>query len=97
MNYCLIDGSENLHQLIVWKIYHYLQGFIHVGWLFGISEPSTVELNNSLLVVFISIRSIQIGNLALRTHATRLEGCCFFWVGREIRDHDNNQTGEVRE
>ena len=24
-----------------WSISHYLQGFIHVRWLFGISEPST--------------------------------------------------------
>ena len=29
--------SENLHHLI-WEISHFLQGFIHVEWLFGISE-----------------------------------------------------------
>ena len=28
--------------LLMEEIFHYLQGFIHVGWLFGISEPSTV-------------------------------------------------------
>ena len=33
------------HQLrLVVEIYHYLQGFIHPRWLFGISEPSTVSI-----------------------------------------------------
>ena len=27
----------------VGSLYHYLQGFIHVRWLFGISEPSTAS------------------------------------------------------
>ena len=29
-----VDGSEILHQLI-WRIYHYLQGFIYLRWLAG--------------------------------------------------------------
>jgi len=33
--------EEILHQLI-WRNYHYLRGFMHLRWLFGISEPSTV-------------------------------------------------------
>ena len=33
--------AEILHQLIG-SLSHYLQGFIHPRWLFGISEPSTV-------------------------------------------------------
>ena len=33
--------EEILHQLIG-SLSHYLQGFIHPRWLFGISEPSTV-------------------------------------------------------
>ena len=32
------------NQLIIWRMCHYLQGFIHVRWLFGISEPSTVGI-----------------------------------------------------
>ena len=38
----LLLMEEILHQL-KWRIYHYLQGFVHVKWLFGISEPSTVS------------------------------------------------------
>ena len=33
--------EEILHQFTL-RLYHYLQGFIHPRWLFGISEPSTV-------------------------------------------------------
>ena len=36
-----VDGSEILHPSIG-SSSHYLQGFIHARWLFGISEPSTV-------------------------------------------------------
>ena len=32
------------HQLRLVVLSHYLQGFIHPRWLFGISEPSTVSL-----------------------------------------------------
>ena len=41
--------EEILHQL-VWQISHYLQGFIHVGCLFGISEPSTVLYIDAFMV-----------------------------------------------
>ena len=38
-----VDGSEiGKKQLILVANSGYLQGFIHVGWLFGISEASTV-------------------------------------------------------
>ena len=38
-----VDGSEIRRLPVeVGRIYHYLQGFIHLRWLFGISEPSTV-------------------------------------------------------
>ena len=37
--------AEIRHQLIgsSGSLSHYLQGFIHPKWLFGISEPSTVS------------------------------------------------------
>ena len=34
-----VDASEILHQLAC-QISHYLQGFMHVRWLFGISSMS---------------------------------------------------------
>ena len=36
-----------LHQLIGYRLSHYLPGFIHPRWLFGISEPSAVSLKIS--------------------------------------------------
>ena len=42
-NIHIVDGSEILHQLI-WEIFQYLQGFMHVRWFSRrISEPSTVS------------------------------------------------------
>ena len=38
--------EEILHQLIG-SFSHYLQGFIHPRWSFGISEPSTVSVSFS--------------------------------------------------
>ena len=38
-----VDGSEiGKKQSSLVAYFGYLQGFIHVGWLFGISEASTV-------------------------------------------------------
>ena len=38
-----VDGSEiRRSPVVVGSLSHYLQGFIHLRWLFGISEPSTV-------------------------------------------------------
>ena len=34
--------EESLYQLRLVVLYHYLQGFIHPRWLFGISVASTV-------------------------------------------------------
>ena len=40
-----VDGSEMLRSPVeVGRLSHYLQGFIHPRWLFGISEPSAVWL-----------------------------------------------------
>ena len=51
------DGSEirdstveaGIHSSRIYIIvfFHYLQGFIHPRWLFGISEPSTVCIKTS--------------------------------------------------
>jgi len=38
--------------LVAGRISHYIQGFIHVMWLFGISEPSTVEQGSWKIVHF---------------------------------------------
>ena len=35
--------EEILHQLI-WRNYHYLQGFIHLRWLFGISSINRMSV-----------------------------------------------------
>ena len=40
---CTVDGSEIRRSPVDMVNFHYLQGFIHVRWLFGISEPSTVS------------------------------------------------------
>ena len=37
-------AGRNPANQLMWRIYHYLQGFIHLRWLFGISEPSTVPI-----------------------------------------------------
>ena len=38
-----VDGSEIRRSPVeVGSLSHYLYGFIHLRWLFGISEPSTV-------------------------------------------------------
>ena len=37
-----VDG-RNLANQLVGSLSHYLRGFIHARWLFGISEPSTVS------------------------------------------------------
>ena len=37
--------AEILHQLVD-SSSHYLHGFIHPKWLFGISEPSTVGIDH---------------------------------------------------
>ena len=43
------DGSEiRLSPVEVGSLSHYLQGFIHPSWLFGISEPSTVWLQRHM-------------------------------------------------
>ena len=34
---------------------HYLQGFMHARWLFGISEPSTVAPENGWLEYYFPI------------------------------------------
>jgi len=40
-----VDGSEMWRSPVeVGRLSHYLQGFIHPRWLFGISEPSAVWL-----------------------------------------------------
>ena len=66
--------EEILHQLI-WLISHYLQGFIHPRWLFGISEPSTV-----CSVIF--RRSVVSGNESPPYFVSP-----FFWrVGILLRD-----------
>ena len=39
--------AEILHQLIS-SLSHYLQGWVHPRWLFGISEPSTVVCPDNL-------------------------------------------------
>ena len=46
--YEILLMAEILHQLIG-SSPHYLQGFIHRRWLFGISEPSTVRDDNTCL------------------------------------------------
>ena len=44
-----VDGAEIRRSPVevgsLYRLYRYLQGFIHPGWLFGISEPSTVSFN----------------------------------------------------
>ena len=48
-----VDGRNPANQLM-WLISYYLQSFIHVRWLFRISEPSRVGVNfqiSSIVVV----------------------------------------------
>ena len=49
----IVDGRNPANQLM-WLISYYLQGFIHVRWLFTISEPSRDGVNfqiSSIVVV----------------------------------------------
>ena len=39
-------GGRNPANQLICGLSHYLQGFIHFRWLSGISEPSTVAMNN---------------------------------------------------
>ena len=47
------------HQLRLVVLSHYLQGFIHPRWLFGISEPSTVSLGKPPIVGDLPIAIFQ--------------------------------------
>ena len=45
-----VDGNQKSginSPVEVGSLSHYLQGFIHPRWLFGISEPSTVSRGKS--------------------------------------------------
>ena len=62
--------EEILHQLI-WQIFHYLQGCTHVGWLFGISEPSTVCLpKGTVRVRQVSITTTTFNGIFQHTSGT---------------------------
>ena len=52
-----------LHQLLIRSLSHYLQGSTKIpGWLFGISEPSTVVRNHSYKPSNPTIPTIQLTN-----------------------------------
>ena len=41
---CFVLLMEEILHLLIGRLCHYLQGFVHPKWLFGISEPSTVGI-----------------------------------------------------
>ena len=54
----LLLMEEILHQLI-WRIFHDFQALIHLRWLLGISEPSTVPWISTISYCFVPSRRRQ--------------------------------------
>ena len=45
-----VDGSETMYQLILWRIYHYLQAFIDLGWLAGFPPSISITSLNEVFI-----------------------------------------------
>ena len=54
---------------------HYLQGFIHPRWLFGISEPSTVSSNSPQIEAWCAERNVFANKFLLRNGSSTCPFC----------------------
>ena len=76
-----VDGSEIRHSPSeVGSLPQYLQGFVHLRWLFEISEPSTVLLRlYPLMLLYMLLASLTVMNMS-PAWSKRLVSCWDAWT-----------------